>query len=64
MPRPGDIIFFDYDYNGKSDHAGIVEKVVNGRVFTIEGNVKTDKCRQLSYSLTDSEILGYGTPNY
>ncbi len=41
-PRPGDIIFFDWDdengQDGLSDHTGIVEKVENGRVYTIEGN--------------------------
>ena len=41
-PAPGMIIFFDWnDENGQdglSDHTGIVEKVENGRVYTIEGN--------------------------
>lgn len=40
-PRPGDIIFFDWDdggQDGSSDHVGIVEKVENGRIYTIEGN--------------------------
>ncbi|WP_442857824.1 CHAP domain-containing protein [Blautia sp. AM47-4] len=38
-PRPGDIIFFDWDdggQDGSSDHVGIVEKVENGRIYTIE----------------------------
>ena len=41
-PAPGMIIFFDWDdengQDGLSDHTGIVEKVENGRVYTIEGN--------------------------
>ena len=40
-PRPGDIIFFDWDdggQDGQPDHVGIVEKVENGRVYTVEGN--------------------------
>lgn len=58
-PTPGMIIFFDWDGNGMSDHTGIVEKVENGRVYTIEGNTE-DSCRERSYPLGDYEILGYG----
>lgn len=58
-PTPGMIIFFDWDGNGMSDHTGIVEKVKNGRVYTIEGNTE-DSCRERSYPLGDYEILGYG----
>lgn len=70
-PRPGDIIFFDWDspngssgpQDGESDHVGIVERVENGRVYTIEGN-SGDSCRNNSYPLGYYEILGYGTPAY
>jgi len=65
-PRPGDIIFFDWDdggQDGSSDHVGIVEKVENGRVYTIEGN-SGDSCRQNSYPIGYYEIYGYGTPAY
>lgn len=63
-PRPGDIIFFDWDDGGQdgySDHVGIVEKVENGRIYTIEGN-SGDSCRQNSYPVGYYEIYGYGTP--
>lgn len=65
-PRPGDIIFFDWDdggQDGSSDHVGIVEKVENGRVYTIEGN-SGDSCRQNSSPVGYYEIYGYGTPAY
>ena len=65
-PRPGDIIFFDWDdggQDGESDHVGIVEKVENGRVHTVEGN-SGDSCRQNSYPIGYYEIYGYGTPVY
>lgn len=70
-PRPGDIIFFDWDspggvsgpQDGKSDHTGIVIKVENGRVYTVEGN-SGNTCRQNSYPLGYYEIYGYGTPAY
>lgn len=38
-----------------SDHVGIVEKVENGTVYTIEGN-SGDTCKQHNYT------IGYGTP--
>ena len=62
-PRPGDLIFFDYNYDGLGDHVGLVKTTSNGRVFTIEGNA-SDKVKELSYKIGDRKILGYGTPNY
>ena len=66
-PRPGDIIFFDWnDENGQdglTDHVGIVEKVENGFVYTVEGN-SGDSCRERRYSIGHYEIYGYGTPAY
>ena len=62
-PNPGDIIFFDWASDGSQDgipnHVGIVEKVENGIVYTIEGN-SGDSCRQKSYSVGYYEIYGYG----
>ena len=64
-PSPGMIIFFDWDdedgQDGNADHVGIVEKVENGSVYTIEGNT-SDSCRQRSYPIGYYEILGYGAP--
>lgn len=66
-PRPGDIIFFDWDdengQDGESDHVGIVEKVENGTVYTVEGN-SGDSCRENHYAIGYYEILGYGVPHY
>ena len=67
-PRPGDLIFFDWDKEGRGqdgapDHVGIVEKVENGYVYTVEGNTG-DSCREKSYALGYYEIFGYGTPAY
>ena len=68
-PTPGMIIFFDWDKeetggpDSRSDHVGIVVKVENGRVYTIEGN-SSDSCRERSYPLGYYEILGYGIPAY
>jgi hypothetical protein len=66
-PAPGMIIFFDWDDengpDGLSDHTGIVEKVENGRVYTIEGN-SGDSVRQNSYPVGHYEVLGYGCPDF
>ena len=66
-PAPGMIIFFDWDdengQDGLSDHTGIVEKVENGRVYTIEGN-SGDSVRQNSYPVGHYEVLGYGCPDF
>ena len=71
QPTPGMIIFFDWDspngssgpQDGLSDHVGIVERVENGRVYTIEGNTG-DSCNRRDYPLGYYEILGYGIPAY
>ena len=69
-PVPGMIIFFDWDnkgssgpQDGQSDHTGIVQKVEDGIVYTVEGN-SGDSCRVNQYSVGHYEILGYGVPNY
>lgn len=66
-PVPGMIIFFDWaegsGQDGESDHVGIVEKVENGIVYTVEGN-SGDSCRINQYSVGHYEILGYGVPQY
>lgn len=48
---------------GVSQSTGIVQKVENGRVYTVEGN-SGDSVRQNSYPVGYYEILGYGAPAY
>ena len=62
-PEPGMLIFFQWYGSDSSiaDHVGIVEKVENGRVYTIEGN-SGDQVRQNSYPIGYGEIKGYGVP--
>ena len=69
-PSPGMIIFYDWDspngssgpQDGLSDHTGIVEKVENGIIYTVEGN-SGDSCRENHYPVGYYEILGYGILN-
>ena len=61
-PSPGDIIFFDWLMDGArdglADHVGMVERIEDNIVYTIEGNVN-DRCVHGQYHLGAAEILGY-----
>ncbi len=65
MPKPGDLVFFDYKHQGLrdgwADHVGIVLSVdkETGTVETIEGAVR-NAVRILNYSSADPDILGFG----
>ena len=68
IPVPGMIVFFDWNddeggQDGNPDHVGIVEKVENGLIYTVEGN-SGDSCRERSYLIGHFEILGYGVLNF
>lgn len=65
-PQPGDLIFF-----GNSDHVGIVEKIVDKLVYSIEGNTSAagnssngDGVYRRMRPLNHSWITGYANPNY
>lgn len=60
-PEPGMLIFFKWYGSDATitDHVGIVERVENGRVYTIEGN-SNDMVRRNSYPVGYGEIVGYG----
>jgi len=62
IPSPGDIIFFDWENDNSPDHVGIVEKVENNKIYTIEGN-SNDRCINNSYHLNSNVIYGYGLLN-
>ena len=58
-PKPGDAILFDWA-GGRNDveHIGLVEKIKNGKVYTIEGN-SSDAVKRRVYDLNDPRIDGY-----
>ena len=60
-PEPGDQIFFG-DINDL-DHTGIVQKVTDAYVYTIEGN-KNNQVQTCKYSLGNKSIAGYGRPDW
>lgn len=68
-PKPGDIIFYDWDDNGIgdckgfADHVGIVERVNFGTIVAIEGN-KSNKVARRYIENNSRYIRGYGLPKY
>lgn len=58
-PRPGDLIFFDWDEDGQSDHVGLVEELKDDTLITIEGNA-SNRVARVKYEKDAPEILGYG----
>lgn len=68
-PKPGDIIFYDWDDNGIgdnkgwSDHVGIVEKVSGGMITVIEGNY-SNAVKRRTIAVNAKYIRGYGVPKY
>lgn len=69
-PQAGMIIFFDFvnsdlqdGHDGLGDHVGIVTSVKDGYVYCVEGNYN-DMVASTKYVIGNSNILGYGTPEY
>lgn len=63
VPATGDLVFFDWGNDGSVDHVGIVESVVDGNIYTVEGN-SGDKVARRSYPIGYGQIVGYGVPAY
>ena len=63
VPTSGDLIFFDWGNDGNIDHVGIVESVVDGTVYTVEGN-SGDKVVRRDYPIGYEQIEGYGVACY
>lgn len=59
-PQKGDLIFFDWDNDGHSDHVGLVASVSEdgSSLQTIEGN-SSDAVRTERYNTGDRDIMGY-----
>ena len=56
---PGMLIFFDWEPDGYPNHVGIVTKVENGYIYTVEGN-KSDAVAEGTYSADSDNIFGFG----
>lgn len=67
-PEPGDYIFYNWDKSsqpndGSADHVGIVERVNNNVITTIEGNY-SDSVKRRTLIVGAGNIRGYGRPAY
>lgn len=69
IPQMGDIIFYDWqdsgngDNVGSSDHVGYVEKVEDGVITVIEGNISKSVGKR-TIKVNGRYIRGYGVPKY
>jgi hypothetical protein len=68
-PKPGDIVFYDWedsgrgDNQGSPDHVGIVETVNRDTLCVIEGNFNNAVGRR-TMPVNGKYIRGYGVPKY
>lgn len=62
-PKPGDIIFYDWNRNGSPDHVGMIVSCSGSTVKAIEGN-KNDAVGYRTFSKGYTYIQAYGLPPY
>lgn len=68
-PKPGDLMFYDWEDTGKGDctgapnHVGIVEKVSGNTITVIEGNYD-NAVKRRTLKVNGRYIRGYGIPKY
>lgn len=69
VPKPADVLFYDWQDSGKgdntgtADHVGIVEKVVGNTITIIEGNY-SNSVKRRTLEVNGKYIRGYGVPDY
>ncbi len=69
IPEAGNLVFFDWDADGESDHVGIVTAVNSNtedgvmEIETIEGNSNNRVAAQ-TYPMTDETIMGFAALPY
>lgn len=64
IPKARKYYIFDWtgSNDGKANYVVIIEKIENGKVYTVEKSSTGDTCKQKQYDINGSAILGYGTP--
>lgn len=68
-PKVGDIVFFDWQRDGISDHTGLVLEIKNSQqIITIEGNTSPSNNSNGGQVMQRSRMVqhcqGFGRPNY
>lgn len=67
IPKPGDMVFFNWSGGTSAQHIGIVTGVSGDNLYTIEGNTAGANgymCNGRTRSLSSGTVLGYGVPKY
>ena len=69
VPRPGDVVFYDWqddgagDNRGSADHVGLVLAAEKGKLTVIEGNC-SDRVMLTERRVGGRYLRGYGLPDY
>lgn len=69
IPKTGDIVYFAWDapasgdFTADVDHVGVVEKVEEGYIISIEGN-KGNNVNRRTFPVNYRYIRGFATPDY
>lgn len=61
--QPGDLVFYDWNKDGSSDHVGIISEVTASGYRVIEGN-KSDSVSSRTVLRNYNLIKGFALPNY
>ena len=70
VPKPGDILLYDWDDGGSGDdtgwpdHTGYVEKVSGNSFTTIEGNAGSGEVKRQTVKINQKNIRGFICPRY
>ena len=70
VPDIADIIFYDWDDNGKgdcigvADHVGMIEEVLGGVMTVVEGNMNGGVVGRRKIAINARYIRGFGIPDY
>lgn len=63
IPKTGDVVYYDFNNDGISDHVGIVVSVSNGKMKVVEGNYSDSVgCRTIAVNA--NIIVGFGCPKF
>lgn len=70
VPKPGDVIFYDWDDSGygdnvgAADHVGLVASVKDKTITVIEGNSYGGAVNVNKFTVNGKYIRGFGVPKY